>query len=220
MSLPQSFIGTVSGNIQAQPEYPQASRSESAWELTMKWIVKDTEILNLAPPFKQALVNLSAPIAPHWKTMFSNLICSDVQVSGSTIDGYCFMTAVYVVPENIENNDIEEWTTNSQYKEISLIIDDLDLSPSLSQEEKEAELKKLKEKGVGSKPEGEVQVQYKRNFSGNLSLSNILTTVGQDVNPPGVGSGDGKWRHIGRSITKSKDEKIETDTYQYYNEVQ
>ena len=226
MSLPQKLIGSQFNTLTLQPNFPQASRDGAEWTLSVQWLIK-TSLARAQAPAYLAEVSTITAIPEPYKTDYANLICSFVSISPHIISGVSLVEASFKPEEAPEFNSTnnESWETNTVYKEISLTIDDIDendlnSSPSEGslEERKQAHLKLLKEQGRGSRATAEVQLVYTRKFLGSLTENNIIGNVGENQSPPGVpGASADKWIQTGRSIRKSKSEKTETDTYQFFN---
>lgn len=227
---PPKIVGVISEKLIPQPEFPKMRRSGGLWELTMVWIGLDEDMYKLAPAYRVEISDESVQLDEQIKRDYGRLKCADVQIDPYVTSGYSLMTVTFLEPEAPEFEDTvnEEWTTNSTYKEIALTVDDIDENgyqggsgePTL-EEWKENELKILKEQGRATRATADVQLQYRKKFKGSFNTDNIIGTIGQDITPPGLsGAQNGTWKHIGKSIQKSKAEKTESNTYQFYNEAE
>ena len=229
MSLPQKLIGSQFNSLVLQPNFPQASRDGAEWTLSVQWLIK-TSLARAEAPAHLAAVSTVSAIPEPYKSDYAGLICSFVSITPHTLTGVSIIEATFKPEEAPEFNgtNSESWETNTVYKEICLTIDDIqesDLTSSPSEgtveERKQAHLKALKEQGRGTKATAEVQLVYTRKFNGSLTEGNIIGNVGENQSPPGVpGASSDNWIQTGRSIRKSKSEKTETDTYQFYNRTQ
>ena len=229
MSTENKIVGVITEKLIPQPEYPQKRRSGGLWELTMLWQGLLEDLYKLAPAYRIEINDESVHLDEQTKRDFGRLKCADVDIVPNGTSGYGFMTATFLQPEAPEFEDTvdEEWTTNSVYKEIALTVDDIDesdYSPGGNytlEEWKENELKILKAQGQATRATADVQLQYRKKFKGAFNTDSIIGTIGQDGTPPGLtGNQNGTWKHISKSIQKSKADKTESNTYQFYNETE
>jgi len=225
-SLPNTLIGEQYNSLVIQSGYPNASRDGAEWTLSVQWLIKSSLAKVNAPAHLAAVSTINAIPEPY-KTDYAELICSSAGITPYSMPGLSLVEAVFKPEEAPEfnNTDEDSWETNTVYKEICLSLDDIkesDLTSSPSEgtleERKQAHLKALKEAGRGTKATAEVQLVYSTKFNGSLTESNIIGSVGQNESPPGVpGASDDNWIHTAKSIRKSKSEKVETNTFQFFN---
>ena len=224
--IPNTLIGEQYNSLVLQSGFPQAAREGAEWTLSVQWLIKSSLAKANTPEHLAAVSTINAIPEP-FKTDYAQLICLSAGITPYSLPGLSLVEAVFKPKEAPEfnNTDEDSWETNTVYKEVSLSLDDIqesDLNSSPSEgsleERKQAHLKVLKEAGRGTKATAEVQLVYSTKFNRSLTEDNIIGSVGQNERPPGVpGASDENWIHTAKSIRKSKSEKIETDTYQFFN---
>jgi hypothetical protein len=229
MSTPVKLVGTIDQKLIPQVGYPKMSRDGGLWTLVMVWEGLLENLYRLTPPYRIAISDESVQLEESIKRNFGHLKCANATIDPHDATGYGILTVTFEPPEapSFEDSVNEEWTTNSVYKEISLTIDDIDESDLTSspsegtvQERKAAHLKGLKEQGKATRATSEVQLQFRSKFKGTLSAQSIIGDIGQTGNPPGISGSDGEWIQVAKSIQKSKAEKTEVKTYQFFNETE